>query len=66
LFLITYLCIIEGANRQVDLRVIGVDDLRTLFTSSVFSWAFLRDQWPYLQANFEPDFIEFIETELLQ
>ncbi len=65
-FLINYLRIIEGAYRQVALRVIGRDDLRTLFSSNIFSWAFLRDQWPSLQVSFEPGFIELIEVEFLR
>ena len=54
LFFVTYLRIVEGANRQVDLQVISREDLGTLFSSSIFSYAFLREHWPSLQANFEP------------
>ena len=62
LYLVTYLRIVEGAYRQSVLGVIEQDHY--IFTSRIFSWAFLTDQWPTLQLNFEQSFVEFLETQI--
>jgi hypothetical protein len=58
---ITYLRIQESAYRQVAVGVIGEDDYN--ISGPIHEFAFLKEQWPTLQLNFEQGFIDFMEAK---
>jgi hypothetical protein len=61
---ITYLRIQESAYRQVAVGVIGEDDYN--ISGPILEFAFLKEQWPTLQLNFEQGFIDFMEAKVFR
>ena len=68
LWLVTFLRIIESAERQVAIGVLERSQVLDTFESirPVAALPFFQEQWPTLRRNFAPDFISYLEAEIVQ
>lgn len=69
MWILTCLRIIESAERQTRLGALDPQEVLNTFSSTsnvATSWPFFMEAWPTLQGNFAPDFISYVESQIMQ